>query len=198
MKLRHGVLAAVGAVLLSGCAGTVVGAGAAAGVATVEDRGLSGALSDTKIRVQINEAWFRASEEMFRKVGLTIVEGRVLLTGVVPAEQAHIDAVRLTWQVAGVKDVYDEIVVSAEGEATIDQSRDIVIAQKLKAKLLFDKNIRNVNYDVDVVDAVIYVIGIAQDQGELDRVLAYARDIANVRRVVQHVVMKDDPKRVSG
>lgn len=184
--------------LQSGCAGVVVGAGATAGVAAAEERGLDGALDDTKIRAEINHYWFQHDVDMYRKVGLTISEGRVLLTGVVPSDGARADAVRLAWQAAGVREVINEIAVRPEGTGVIDDGRDVVISQTLKARLLFDKEIRNINYTIEVVDGVVYLMGIAQNEGELDRVIAHAREISNVKRVVSHVRLKSDPRRVQG
>jgi osmotically-inducible protein OsmY len=192
------ILVLVSTTLLSACAGVVIGAGATAGVAAAEERGLEGALDDVKIRAEINEAWFRHDVEMFRKVTLTISEGRVLLTGVVPAEQWRADAARLVWQVAGVRAVYNEILVRAEGSALIDDGRDVWIQQELKAKLLFDKQVRNINYTVDVTDGIVYLMGIAQSEDELQRVIAYAREISHVRGVVSHVRLKSDSRRTSG
>lgn len=183
------------ATLLSGCAGVAVGAGASAGVAAAEERGFDGALEDTKIRAEINDLWFRHDVEMYRKVTLAISEGRVLLTGVVPSEQARADAVRLTWQAAGVREVYNELQVRPEGSGLIDGSRDVWIQQELKTRLMFDKEIRNINYTVDVTDSVIYVMGIAQHDAELQRVLAHAREISHVRGVISHVRLKTDPRR---
>ena len=192
------VMMLVSAGLLSSCVGVAVGAGASAGVAAAEERGLEGALEDTKIRAEINEAWFRHDVDMFRKVTLTISEGRVLLTGVVPAEKWRTDAVRLVWQVAGVREVYNEILVRPEGSGLIDDSRDLWIQQELKAKLLFDKQVRNINYSVDVTDGTVFLMGIAQSEAELQRVIAYAREISHVRAVVSHVRLKTDSRRVSG
>ncbi len=183
---------------LSGCAGAVVGAGATAGVAAAEERGLDGAVDDTKIRAEINHYWFQHDVEMYRKVGLTISEGRVLLTGVVPTDAGRADAVRLAWQAAGVREVINEIAVRPDGTDLIDDGRDVVISQTLRTRLLFDKEIRNINYSVDVVDGVVYLMGIAQNEGELERVIAHARDISNVKRVVSHVRLKTDPRRHQG
>ncbi|MGE5546584.1 MAG: BON domain-containing protein [Solirubrobacterales bacterium] len=190
------VVTAAGA--LSGCAGALIGAGATAGVAAAEERGLDGTVDDTKIRAEINHYWFQHDVEMYRQVGMTVSEGRVLLTGVVPTDQARADAVRLAWQAAGVQEIYNEIEVRPEGEGVIDQSRDVVISQTLKTRLLFDKEIRNINYTIDVVDGVVYLMGIAQNDRELERVIAYARDIDNVKRVVSHVRLKTDPRRNRG
>jgi osmotically-inducible protein OsmY len=183
---------------LSGCAGVVIGAGASVGVAAAEERGLSGALDDAKIRVEINRLWFERDEAMYRKVALNISEGRVLLTGIVPTDEARADAVRLSWQVGGVKEVLNEIQVLPGGEGALDQANDLWMQQKMKARLLTDSEIRNINYVFDVVDSAIYLMGIAQNQTEMDRVIAHARDIKGVKRVVNHIRLKTDPRRHGG
>ncbi|CAA7616298.1 BON domain-containing protein [Magnetospirillum sp. UT-4] len=181
--------------LLSGCAGAVIGAGATAGVAAAEERGLDGAVEDTRIRTEINDLWFRHDVEMYRKVTLAISEGRILLTGLVPTDQAQADAVRLAWQAAGVREVYNEIQVRPAGSGLIDDSRDVWIQQELKARLLFDKEVRNINYTVDVTDGVVYLLGIAQSEAELQRVIAHARELSHVKGVISHVRLKTDPRR---
>ncbi|CUW37874.1 conserved protein of unknown function (Transport-associated and nodulation domain 129-192) [Magnetospirillum sp. XM-1] len=191
------LIAAMGG-MLSGCAATVVGAGASAGVAAAEERGLDGAVDDLKIRTEINHLWFQKDVEMYRKVTLNISEGRVMLTGLVATEQARADAVRLCWQVGGVKEVLNEIKVVAAGESGWDQANDLWIQNKLKARLLTDGDVKNINYIVDVTDSVVYLLGIAQSSAELDRVIAHARDVSGVKRVISHVRLKTDPKRNGG
>ena len=182
--------------LLSGCAGFVIGAGATAGVATVQERGISGSIDDTKIRADINAAWLGEDGQMFRKVNLDIYEGRVMLTGIVLTEIQRDKAISLTWKVNGVREVINEIQVNPAGQGFKDLSHDTLIQEKLQTKLLFDENIKNVNYVVNVVDSVIYVLGLAQDQNEADRVIAQASDISGVKRVVNYIRLKSDPRRV--
>ena len=184
------------AALLSGCAGMVVGAGATAGVATVQERGFSGAVDDTKIRADVNSAWIKQDAEMFRKVDLSIYEGRVMLTGIVLKDVQRDDAVRLTWQAPGVREVINEIQINPAGQDFTDYTHDSWIQQKLQTMLLFDKEVKNVNYVIDVVGGVIYLLGLAQDQAEIDRVVAQASDISGVKRVVNHVLLKTDSHRV--
>jgi osmotically-inducible protein OsmY len=171
-----------------------MGAGASVGVAAAEERGVEGAVDDIKIRAQINDLWFRQDVQLYQDVGLTVNEGRVMLTGAVKKPETRIDAVRLSWQAAGVRQVIDEIQVTDQSGLS-DYAKDAWIANNLRGRLMFDKGVKNVNYTVDVVNQVVYVMGIAQDNDELDRVIAHARDISNVKRVVSHVVLKSDPNR---
>lgn len=191
------IVAAMGG-LLSGCAATVVGAGATAGVAAAEERGIDGAIDDLKIRTEINHLWFQKDVEMFRKVTLNISEGRVMLTGMVATDQARADAVRLSWQASGVREVLNELQVVPAGESGWDQANDLWIQNKLKARLLTDGEVKNINYVVDVTDSVVYLLGIAQSGAEIDRVIAHARDVSGVKRVISHVRLKTDSRRNGG
>jgi osmotically-inducible protein OsmY len=192
-------LATVVATLVGGCdpiTTAAVGGAAAVGVGSAEERGLEGAVDDTKIRAEINELWLKQDFEMYRNVTLTINEGRVMLTGSVKRPEARVEAVRLAWQAAGVRQVLDEIQVEDQSGFS-DYARDVWIANSLRTRLMFDEHVRNINYTVDVVNGVVYLMGIARSAEELDRVIAHARDISDVKRVVSHVVLKNDPKRQS-
>lgn len=189
-------LALLMAAAASGCDPITVAAGGAAavGMGAAEERGLEGAVDDTKIRASINDLWLNQDFDLYRDVTLNITEGRVMLTGSVKKPETRVEAVRLAWQAPGVRQVIDEIQVEDQS-GFLDYSRDVWIANNLRTRLMFDSQIKNINYTVDVVNSIVYVMGIAQTQDELDRVVAHARDISNVKRVVSHVVLKSDPKR---
>ncbi len=190
-----GCVAAAGlAAALAGCVSTAVGAGATAAVAASEERGLDGAAIDTRIRADINAAWADANLEIWQDLGLDVVERRVLLTGKVPKPAERAEAVRLVWRVEGVREVIDEIKVSDKGDVG-NYARDAWISTQLRAKLLLDKDIMSINYSIETVDQVVYLIGIAQNQAELDRVINYARSLSYVQKVVNYVWLKTDPRR---
>jgi osmotically-inducible protein OsmY len=71
----------------------------------------------------------------------------------------------------------------------------VQISSDLRSKLLLDKHVLSVNYSVTTVDQVIYLLGIAQDAEERERVNDYARDVPYVKKVVNYVILKDDPRR---
>jgi osmotically-inducible protein OsmY len=200
--MRH--IAAPGALILlaaalAGCdpvTATVVGGAGAVGMGAAEERGLEGAVDDTKIRTAINGLWLDNNFTLFREVTLTVNEGRVMLTGSVEKPETRIEAVRLSWQAAGVRQVIDEIQVT-DRSGFKSGVQDAWIANKLRSKLMFDSQIKNINYTVDVENGVVYLMGLAQNQDELDRVIATARDIADVTRVVNHVLLKTDQRRNS-
>lgn len=178
-------------VLLASCSpvGMAVGAGATAGIVVAQERSVGDAIDDFSIKAEINHLLFQKSEKLFVAVSTDVVEGRVLLTGHVPAPEDRVEAVRLAWQARGVREVLNELQVTDKGGLT-DYMRDVRISTELRARILFDRDIQAINYNVETVNGVIYLIGIAQDRAELERVMAHARTIPYVERIVSHVRLK--------
>lgn len=165
----------------------VVGAGAAAtGVAASSEGGLRGALSDAAIQASINDLWFRYDVDTFRKLDLTVTQGRVLVTGVVQNPEDRVEAVRLAWQPVGVKQVINEVQVT-QSEGVVGFAKDTWITTRLRAAITLDQDVQSINYSIDTVQGNIYLMGVAQDQAELNRVVEIARSLPNVKRVVSYV-----------
>ena len=187
--------AVCGSLLLSGgCAPIILGGGAAVGVAAAQERTIGNAIDDTVIHARVKDAMLQKSSNVFLRVGTEVLEGRVLLTGTVQNAEDRVEAVRLTWSVPGVREVLNEIQVAERGGIAANFA-DARITSTLRVQMLSDRNVRDVNYSIDTVNGIVYLMGIAQDQAELNRVLGYARNISGVKQVVNHVVLRDDPRR---
>jgi len=180
--------------LLSGCI-WVAGAGAVAGVSAVrQERTLGDALTDVNIKASLDTRLARQSPGLYVRVSTTVVEGRVLLAGRVDKPETRLEATRVAWSVDGVKKVDNDIEVS-DFSGWLDGPSDLIMRTQLATILVADKSIRDVNYTTDVVHGVVYLMGVGQDQGEIDRVVAHAQKLNGVRRVENYVVLKDDPIR---
>lgn len=178
--------------LLSGCVGLAVGAGATLGVAAAQEGGLQGAASDTAIRVQIADAWFRHDVEMYRRLGVTVKEGRVLVTGTLPLPDDRVEAIRLAWQVDGVQQVINEIRVDDRGATVGSYANDAWITGQVKTLLVFDKQVQSINYTVETVAGTVYLMGIGQSNNELSRVINHARNTRGVKNVVSYVRLRGE------
>ena len=181
---------------LGGCVSFAVGAGATVATAAAEERGVSGAASDLGTTANITALWIKYDSSLVSDLDVTVIEGRALLTGTVPTAARRLEAVRLTWRAAGVRTVINEIQVS-RSEGMSGLARDSWITTQLVSRLSFDRKVDYINYSIETVNRVVYVMGIAQDQAEIDRVTDHARDLPYVRRVVSHVRLKNDPPQRS-
>ncbi len=181
-------------VALSGCVVAAVGA-AATGVAVVaQERSVGEAVDDLTIRTTLNKLFLDESLGLYNDISFSVVEGRVLLKGSVEKPEHRITATKLAWRAAGVREVINEIQVTDQG-GVVDYAKDTWISTQLKTKMLFAKDVQSVNYSVETVNGTIYLMGIAQNQKEIDRVIAIAREVPNVVEVVSHVITKNDPSR---
>ena len=194
IELVLALLAVGAAAALQGCVPAVVGAGATAGVAVAQERSVGSAIDDATIELNVNSALLQKSETLFRQVGVESVEGRVLLTGLVLTPEDRVEAGRLAWTVNGVKEVLNEVEVTDKSNL-VDYAKDVWITTQLRGKLLGDRLVSDINYSIETVNGVIYLMGIAQSEAELARVAGHARTIRGVNRVVSHVRLKTDPAR---
>lgn len=176
------------AFVLSSCTGwgILTGAAAVTGISAAQEGGLKTAASDTWIEVQVNEAWFQYNWDAFQKLQTTVEQGRVLITGVVQDPDHRVEAVRLAWQVKGVKQVINEIQV-AESEGIKGYLKDTWITSRLRGAITIDRAIQSINYSIDTVQGVVYIMGVAQDQAELNHLIEKARTISGVKQVVSYV-----------
>lgn len=175
--------------------GAVVGAGATAGTAVVQERGAVQVARDTGTQLAINKALIDKSPELFRRVSSIVIEGRVLLTGVVLSQDDRDEATRIAYTVDSVREVINELMIGPES-AMATLVSDSRLTAALRSRILGDGKIVDINYNIETVHGVVYFMGIAQDQAEIERIISYARGIGGVRRVVSHAITKDDPRRL--
>lgn len=176
---------------VAGCGpSTVIGAGAIAGNAAMQERGFVKTVEDTSIEAKISANLLAYSAELFVDVSAEVYEGRALLTGKVKQTKDRIEAVRIAWNVSGVKEVINEIQVEDTSDL-LDAARDHWVTAELSTKITIDNKIKGVNYSIETVNGTVYIMGIAQSQAELDRVKNHARQLPYVRRIVSYVRIKD-------
>jgi osmotically-inducible protein OsmY len=164
----------------------VLGAGARVGLAAFEERGIDGTVADSALQVEVNAALLDDGGELFWPVTTLVRDGRVLLVGNVPTEAHRQEAGRRAGGVSGVFEVFNELEVGPRS-ALYDDAQDTLISQRVTSALVFDSEIKAVNYGIVTHNAVVYLMGTARSQWELDRAIAHARNVAYVRGVVSHV-----------
>jgi osmotically-inducible protein OsmY len=188
LKPITGVLFFILLATLSGCVSMVVGSAASIGVAGMEERPLKVHAKDIAVAAKIRYNLIEASEKFITSVGVEVYEGKALITGVVENEEMRAQALKLIWKTDGVKDVYNELQV---GDIRIRNiMKDGWVTAQLQSKITFDKDVLAINYSIETVSGTVYLIGIAKSQREVDRVIAHARSLGYVKRVISHVRIK--------
>ena len=175
---------------ISGCQSAYMATVTQAVLIDKEERSFNNFVEDTIIVAQLKNSYFSNNEKIFFNVSVEVTEGRVLLTGSVEQIDERIEATKLAWGIEGVNEVINEIQISND-EGILDYADDLIMKTKINAKLLLDKDILNLNYSVEVVNSVVYLIGIAQSQEELDSVINISESTYGVQNVINYVRLKD-------
>ena len=184
-----------GALAIAGCAPLAVGTGAGTVAYSVaQERTTGQALTDSSIKVRLKSKYLGRSPGLFADVGVDVHEGRVLLTGSVPTRGDKVEATRLAWDTSGVKEVEDELTVG-EDQSTRSYIDDVMISNQIRYDLIADGEVKAVNYNVETVNGVVHLTGVARSPEEIARVIDHAKTTRGVRRVVSHVLAIDDPRR---
>jgi osmotically-inducible protein OsmY len=176
--------------IISGCQTVYMTGVSKAVLIDKEERSFNNYVEDTIILAQLKNEYFSNNENIFFQVSVDVIEGRVMLTGIVEQIDERIEATKLAWGIKGVNEVINEIQISND-EGILDYADDLVMKTKINAKLLLEKNILNLNYSVEVVNGIVYLIGIAQDQKELDAVTEISKNTYGVTSVISYVRLKD-------
>jgi osmotically-inducible protein OsmY len=182
---------------LGGCSSFFLFVAPTVGVAALQERSIGDAVDDLTIRAELNQIFFEDSVDLLQSVSFNVLEGSVLLKGSVKKQEARLHALELAWQASSVREVINEIQVTDQG-GIVNFARDTWISTQLTAEIMFDIDIYAINYSMETINGVIYVVGIARDQAELDKVIGHARRIKFVKKVVSHVILKSDPRRKPG
>ena len=190
-KLSYFFIAVFFSWLFASCSQVIFGGVASTGMVIVQERSSKQAAIDIIIKAKIEEAMFsRDYDKLFSKVRVIVYEGRVLLVGTVLEESIKEKANQISWNTKNVKEVASYITIGKND--LIDYVKDTRISLELRAKLLTDKEVSEVNFSVTTENRILYLVGIAQNNIELNKVIQHASNIAGVKKIVNLIKLKDE------
>ena len=120
-----------------------------------------------------------------------VLDGRIFLTGKVDNPEEKLKLTKLAWETSGVRSVRNDIKIKEEFNFQ-QSAKDILITSQLRSAMIFNKNIKATNYQIDTYKKKIYVYGIALTSDEKDLVVKEAEEILDVEDVIASIILVDD------
>jgi osmotically-inducible protein OsmY len=120
-----------------------------------------------------------------------VLDGRIFLTGKVDNPEEKLKLTKLAWETSGVRSVRNDIKIKEEFNFK-QSAKDILITSQLRSAMIFNKNIKATNYQIDTYKKKIYVYGIALSSDERDLVVKEAEEILDVEDVIASIILVDD------
>lgn len=155
------------------------------------DRSIGEYVDDVLIKAILKNSYFDQSEKIFFNVDVEVSQGRVLLTGTVDNIDLRIEATRIAWGVKGVQTVINEIQIS-ESDNILNFADDLVISTKVYAKLMLDEEVNSLNYNIETVNKVVYIIGISNSSDEKKKAIDLTKEVFGVEEVVEYITIKSE------
>lgn len=176
--------------MLQGCLPAVFGATAGTAIAASKDRSLGGAIDDATISAKIKKEFISEGfRDLYTKIDVEVMNGRVMYTGSVKDEDDILKAVEIAWKQRGVREVINELHVDDKSSYfdAAQYSRDSWITSQIKAKTIMHRSIKFVNYTVVTSKSIVYLFGVARSEEEMEKVANIAAETKGVHKVVNHV-----------
>ncbi len=131
----------------------------------LSDRTFGEALDDASAATEIKTRLLRRRRLLsrFGEVDVAVVDRFVLLSGRVPSEADRKEAERIAWQVASIDEVANELQIE-KWDLGRDMN-DAWITEQVRVRLLADNDIKGTNFNIQVHNGVVYLLGLARSGG---------------------------------
>tara|TARA_Y100001970_G_C14205033_1_gene843475 strand:+ start:683 stop:1285 length:603 start_codon:yes stop_codon:yes gene_type:complete len=153
------------------------------------DRSIGTVVDDATIKVNIAAKFISTGENLFVDINTTVLEGRVLLTGLVDNQEVRIEAVRVVWEVEGVNEVINEIQIGNR-ETLKDYANDLWINTQAKGVAAKAIGMKSVTYNFETIQGKIYVAGITSNPKHIENIVEALKGIKGVKEIVNYIILK--------
>ena len=178
--------------ILTGCVGVgsegVLGTGVSI---YLDPRSLGTQIDDSIMQKSLLIRIAKTDKKYILDVSSKVVDGHIFLTGVVEKVDEKILMTKLAWKIEGARSVKNNIEVKDKFSLK-NYSQDVLISSQMKVALLANKKISMSNYQVNTVNQVIFIFGIAANEAERREVMNEASLIKDVKSVDATIFLVDD------
>ena len=170
----------------------ILGTGAGSAMVIAEgDRSMGTVIDDATIKVNIAAKFISSEDNLFVDVSTTVLNGRVLMTGLVDNQEVRIDAVRRVWEVEGVQEVINEIQIGNRASLK-EYANDVWINTQAKAVAAKAVGLRVVSYNFETIQGKVYIAGITSRPEQLEDLISAVKTIKGVKEIVNYVIIKEN------
>jgi len=191
MKIKFISVIFIG-IILSGCVGVSSQGIFGTGVSIALDpRTIGTQIDDSIMQKNLTGKMVIKDKKYLLLVKSKVLDGRIFLTGKVDNPEEKLQLTKLAWEIKGTRSVRNDIKIKEEFNFK-RSAKDILITSQLRTALIFNKNIKATNYQIDTYKKKIYVYGIALTSEEKDLVISEAKEILDVEDVIASIILVED------
>ncbi|MDR2527021.1 MAG: BON domain-containing protein [Rickettsiales bacterium] len=178
--------------LLTSCVETVVVGTIVTGSAIVQSRKPSYRKDiDEDIKIAISKSFLvEDDKEFYKNIRVNVFESRIMLTGYVKDEKYKKNAVKKAITIKNGAEIIDEILIIPTNNIS-SETADSLVSKQIWIKLKVTDGINSSNYEYEVVDGVVYIIGKSEDKKELIKTTNTIARVKGVNKVISYIDLND-------
>jgi len=157
----------------------------------LDPRTIGTQVDDSIMQKNLSARILLMDSKYFISVKSKVLDGRIFLTGKVDNPEEKLKLTKLAWETSGVRSVRNDIKIKEEFNFQ-QSAKDVLITSQLRTAMIFNKNIKATNYQIDTYKKKIYIYGIALTSDEKDLVVKEAEEILDVEDVIASIILVDD------
>ena len=127
-------------------------------------------------------------------MSVKVLDGRIFLGGKVDEPEEKLKITKMAWETKGARSVKNNIFIKQKFSLK-NVAKDVLITSQLKTALIFNKNVKASNFNIDTVNQKTYIFGIAHDENEKKEIIQEAKLIVDLEELVTSILLVSDLSR---
>ena len=178
--------------IFSGCIGVSTTGIFGTGVSVALDpRSLGTQIDDSVMQKNLAARLALRDKIYLLSISSKVLDGRIFLTGKVANPEEKLQITKLAWETKGSRSVRNDIKIKEDFNFK-QSAKDLLITSQLRTALIFNKQIKATNYQIDTYKKKIFIYGISLTAEEKKEVVKEAKEILDVEDVIASIVLVED------
>ena len=157
----------------------------------LDPRSVGTQIDDSVMQKNLGARLILKDKNYLLAVKTKVLDGRIFITGKVNNPEEKLQITKLAWETKGVRSVRNDIKIKESFNFT-QSAKDLLITSQLRTALIFDKEIKATNYQIDTYKKKIFIYGISLTSEEREKVINEAKEILDVEDVVSSIFLVED------
>ena len=178
--------------LMNSCVGTASTGVFGTGVSVALDpRSLGTQIDDSLMQKNLSTRLALNEKSYLISINIKVLDGRIFITGKVDDPEEKLKITKFAWETKGVRSVKNDIRIKEEFNFK-QSAKDLLITSQLRTAIIFNKEIKAANYQIDTYKKKIYIYGIALTSDERKKVINESKEILDVEDVIASILLVED------
>ena len=180
---------------LTACVGSSSGGVFGTGVSIALDpRTLGTQIDDSIMQKNLFARLALTDKKYLVKISVKVLDGRIFLSGKADEPEEKLLITKMAWETKGARSVKNNIAIKQKFSFK-NVAKDVLITSQLKTALIFNKNVKSANFNIDTVNQKTYIFGIAHDENEKKEIIQEAKQIVDLKELVTSILLVSDLSR---